>query len=157
MTKILIVVYTIQIGLVISYVLDGIEEYYLSVRDIEVPYKEICLASRIATLLTEFPINIAQLLFFIVFLKSQYKLLKCSSISIAFIIITIYALNTLDTVALSITQIINYRNLIQKQPFYLAWKSITELFEDFVILVNTIAYLVLCLLVYKQKYQTFEE
>jgi len=36
--------------------------------------------------------------------------------------------------------------------FYEAWKSVAELFEDLIILVNGIGFLIMCLRVYQRKY-----
>lgn len=85
-------------------------------------------------------------------LKSRQRRLGMCEINIISIVITIVALNAVDTVLYNVYQIINYDCLNHHTQFYEAWTSISELFEDFIILTNGIFFMIMCLRVYQRKY-----
>jgi hypothetical protein len=58
-----------QAALVVSYTLECFEQYYLRILKNGNPSRYLSLSNRIATLLTELPINLAQLYYMVGFLK----------------------------------------------------------------------------------------
>ena len=93
-----------QVALVISYALECIEKYYLYIADEKQPDLYLCLANRVMTLLTEFPINLAQLYFMVYFIRikmGQRRLTMCEVVTLS-LIVTVVLLNTLDSIVFNI-------------------------------------------------------
>ena len=93
-----------QVALVISYVLECFEKYYLAIVMWEQANKYLCLANRIMTLLTELPINLAQLYFMIYFIRikiNQRKLYLCEVGTLS-LIVSVVILNSLETILFNV-------------------------------------------------------
>jgi hypothetical protein len=106
------------------------------------------------TLLTELPINLAQLYFMIYFIRIkmiQRRLTMCEVATLS-LIVSVVVLNSLETILFNFVQIWDWEHLNLQSDFNIAWTDIAELFEDVIILVNCIGFLLMCLDVHKKKY-----
>jgi hypothetical protein len=93
-----------QVALVISYVLECFEKYELNIAKKDQANKYLCLANRVMTLLTELPINLAQLYFMIYFIRikiNQRRLTICEVATLS-LIISAVVLNSLETILFNI-------------------------------------------------------
>ena len=61
------------------------------------------------------------------------------------LILAVVFINIIDAFVFNIEQIINYDIIIEHQEFYQIWKSVAEMFEDIIILVNGIGFLLILL------------
>ena len=93
-----------QVALVISYVLECLEKYELNISKKDQANKYLGLANRVMTLLTELPINLAQLYFMIYFVRiklNQRRLTICEVATLS-LIISVVVLNSLETILFNI-------------------------------------------------------
>jgi hypothetical protein len=67
-------------------------------------------------------------------------------------VLTIVTLNAVDTLVFNLEQIVHFQTIDLHTTFYEAWTSVAELFEDFIILVNGVGFLFICLRVYQSRH-----
>ena len=93
-----------QVGLVISYALECLEKYYLKIKKMEQAEKYLSLSNRIMTLLTELPINLAQLFFMVHFIRLKMnlrRLTNCETVTLS-LILSVVVLNILETILFNV-------------------------------------------------------
>jgi hypothetical protein len=78
-------------------------------------------------------------------LKMRQRRLTFLEISIVGFILAIVLVNIVDAFIFNIEQIISYEMIFEHQEFYKIWKSVTEMYEDIIILVNGIGFLLILL------------
>ena len=93
-----------QVILVVSYATECVVQYYVRIETKVYPNKYILVTNRIATLVTEFPINLAQLYYMIEFLKikKRQRQLTPREIFMVTFVLSIVILNTLETLIFNV-------------------------------------------------------
>jgi len=116
-------------------------------------YKYLILSTRVSTILTELPINVAQLYYMTEFLKlkmNQRRLTLCEMFTSS-LILSIVFLNVLNTLLFNLYQAMHYESVNLYHRNYYIWKNVAEISEDIIVLVNGIGFLYICLKVYQGK------
>lgn len=111
-TKALAVWSLFQFGLAISYTINCFELYYFQIKLVQ-PNQYLSLSNRIMTLVTELPINIAMIYFFMEFikLKKKQRQLRFYEITVIVFILITLAIEALDTLMFNMYLIVNFKTI----------------------------------------------